>query len=128
MERIKAVRGNKQRMMDVFNWLKEQGGNPSYSDCYSDERMLFFVVKATVFTAYLGNVESELVEIIPLPRWRAKFNEDYFFVSSIMTVNVTQELNEPIDGQRWEKGNYFQTSDEASEYATKLTQLLIDRF
>lgn len=129
MERIKAVRGNKYRVKDVFNWLEKQGGTPSiYHDDYSDESKLFFVVEGSVFTVSLGNVESKLVEIIPLPRWRANVNEDYYYISSGMRVLLATDVNEPLDDQRWEKGNYFQTSDEANEYADNIVNMLMIRF
>ena len=130
MERIKAVRGNKQRVKDVFNWLKEQGGSPSWSshDDYSDESKLFFVVEGSVFTASLGNLKSKLVEIVPLPRWRANVNEDYYYISSGMRVLSATDINEPLDDRRWEIGNYFQTSDEADEYANNIVNMLMSRF
>lgn len=127
MERIKAVRGNSLRTQAVIDWLQEHGGMTNHEDNYSDENLVFFVVNGSVFSAFLGDVASKLVEIVPLPRWRAKYGGTYFYVSAEMRPTATNDCNDFQDLQRFTSGNYFQTYEEAKEYTVKITDMLRNR-
>ncbi|MGL5022347.1 MAG: hypothetical protein ACRC5S_03515 [Cetobacterium sp.] len=59
---------------------------------------------------------------IPIPdkaykptMWRARFNEEYFYVSTVGKVAKAKDVGDTIDDERHDVGNYFQTDDEVKE-------------
>lgn len=48
--------------------------------------------------------------------WRAKYGEVYYCVSSIYHIHQENEKNTYFNDLRYEKGNYFKTLEEASNY------------
>lgn len=49
----------------------------------------------------------------PNKRWRAKYAEDYCFISSVGTVTSTRDLHTTNDDARYEIGNYYRSIEEA---------------
>ena len=73
---------------------------------------------------YTFNQETKKVEKI---RWRAKLENSYYFINSSGNAHEDDEDFTKIDSDRFEIGNYFQTKEEAQEYANKFKEPLKDR-
>lgn len=59
---------------------------------------------------------------IPIPEaaykpvmWRADFNKEYFYISTVGKVAKAKEINDEIDNDRHSVENYFETKEEAIE-------------
>lgn len=52
-------------------------------------------------------------------RWRAKYNEEYYFVDSAGYICNEIETKTITDYKRYDMGNYFQTIDKAKKYKEK---------
>ena len=69
--------------------------------------------------ALLGTTDA------PKPkRWRAKDEAYYYFVDSTFNVSSERETDAPIDGYRYEIGNYFKTKEAAEAIADKFKAVL----
>lgn len=75
--------------------------------------------------------ESEIIELTKQgwfkekepERWRAKYKtEIYWFVDTDGEVDFLVDLDEPIDGCRYEIGNYYRTKKQAQHAATLVKQ------
>ena len=56
-------------------------------------------------------------------RWRAEKNEQYYTIDSYFEVCESDENNDHIDQRRYKAGNYFQTEQQAKDFAEKIKQL-----
>lgn len=56
-------------------------------------------------------------------RWRAKIDEEYFFIEETLTVTFSYERHDFIDNRRWQIGNYFQTREDAKAVIDKITKI-----
>lgn len=70
------------------------------------------------------NPEQKKLEKI---RWRAERENSYYFINSMGQIDEDTERYWGEDTGRFEIGNYFQTKEEAQEYANKFKELLKDR-
>lgn len=50
-------------------------------------------------------------------RWRAEYGNIYYYISSIFDIVTSKEYNYEIDDECYKVGNYFETEEEALEYA-----------
>lgn len=60
-------------------------------------------------------------------RWRAEYNERYYYFNSQLKIDSMMNENDTIDNQLYELGNYFKTEEEAQEYENKLKKILSER-
>lgn len=67
------------------------------------------------------NAEEKRVEKI---RWRAKKGEKYYFINNFRHVVTDKESGFDIDRLRWAFGNYFRTSEQAEEAASRVKETL----
>lgn len=112
-------------VFSIFN-ENEDGRGCGYIHTYhlaseSEKEKLFSYMKGH---GYTFNQETKRVEKI---RWRAERFCSYYFINSIGNVIGEEEGNCCIDTERFEIGNYFQTKEEAQEYAKKFKELFKDR-
>lgn len=126
-EKIKAIRGNEKRCEDVVTWLEEHGAKDAKHQVEGscDDRMYFVDPNGNVECAnkkfkYLFDVEE-------LPRWRAKFDEEYWYIDDAIKVRCTTEELSRIDEDRYVGLNYFQTEGEAEEYCRRIEKILEER-
>lgn len=108
-------------------------------DGYTEERAGLILRKEEEFGEALSiggvhyataDVENWLEEIKTEPdykRWRAEVNEIYFFLYSDTSVLSAIEGGDPIDDDRYNIGNYFQTKEEAQALADYLKALAVVR-
>ena len=59
-----------------------------------------------------------------MTRWRAEFQEKYYYVDEFAEANFSIDLQHDTDNRRHEAGNYFETRDEAEEVAAQFRSIL----
>lgn len=67
------------------------------------------------------NAEEKRVEKI---RWRAKKNEDYYFVDMDLTAANLTETYSSFDNKLWDNLNYFRTKEQAEEAVKRVKETL----
>lgn len=67
------------------------------------------------------NAKEKRVEKI---RWRAKENEDYYFVDMDLTVKSIDDTYSTFDNKLWDNLNYFRTKEQAEEAAKRVKETL----
>ena len=67
------------------------------------------------------NAEEKRIE--DLPRWRALYNENYYLISSGLTVDCQSEIGHSVDDKRYYAGNYFKTREAAEEVAEQIREI-----
>ncbi len=50
-------------------------------------------------------------------RWRADFDGEYCFIDDNFSIKWDRDKEYFVDNRKYENGNYFQTKEEAEEYA-----------
>lgn len=128
-ERIKGVFGCAGREHEIKDWLLQQDPNICIPDLsiLSNANKIFFTVKGCLGSACADSTIEALLDIVPLPRWRAFTGETYYYISSEMRVSTASEGRWSIDDLRYYSGNYFSTRAEAEEYQEKFNNLLKER-
>lgn len=124
-EKIKAIRGSKERAEEVRQWLIEQGAINMATFTCSYESRLYFVNEGKV--DFIDPNYSFLFDVVELPRWRAKFDEEYWYIDDAMDVRCATEDNSRKHDDRHYCGNYFKTEADAEEYRDKFIELLEER-
>lgn len=69
------------------------------------------------------NAEKKCIEDLKPERWRANVGCKYWFVSSSLNCLSTNDLFSLLDNIRYEVGNYFQTEQQAKDFAKQIKQL-----
>ena len=67
------------------------------------------------------NAEEKKLE--RLPRWRAKEEEEYFYITSTLRIDTDNESMHKIDNLRYEYGNYFHTKAAAERVAEQVREI-----
>ena len=67
------------------------------------------------------NAEKKQIE--DLPRWRASYNQTYFYISSRCSIIDEKECGAFIDGRRYDIGNYFRTREAAEKVASQIRDI-----
>ena len=67
------------------------------------------------------NAEKKRIE--DLPRWRAKYDFPYYYVSTMCTIEETRELFVDVDSIFYKKGNYFRTREAAEKVAEQIRDI-----
>lgn len=124
-EKIKAVRGNKERAEEVKKWLINHGATYLEKLGCNNEDYIYFV-NPNGEVDYLMNYEY-LFDVEELPLWRAKCDEEYWYIDDDIEVRCTTEELSRKDDARYVGRNYFKTEGEAEEYCSKIEKLLEER-
>lgn len=72
-------------------------------------------------SGYRWNAEKK--ELEPLPRWRAKMDEEYFYINSMLRIDTDNESMHQVDKLRYECGNYFKTHEAAERIAEQVREI-----
>lgn len=97
------------------NWVKENMRPATESE------------KQRLFDAFAKegkqwNVEKKCIE--DLPRWRAEYDECYYFIDSELIVSYQPDVRCKTDNNRHEAGNYFKTKEAAERVASQIREIL----
>ena len=68
------------------------------------------------------NAEKKCIEY--LPRWRAEYDECYYFIDSELIVSYQPDVRCKTDNNRHEAGNYFKTEEAAERVASQIREIL----
>lgn len=122
-EKIKGMFGSETRPNEVIEWLKSQGADAMQSiENFKDSEAIFYVNKDKEVMK-LHITCAELFDIVKLPRWRAKYDEKYYFVSECGKACCSNDIRDAFDNDRFNLGNYFKTYEEAEQYAKKFREI-----
>lgn len=119
-EKLKGIFGSETRADEVLKWLENQG----VKECIyngSSKNTIYYVDKGIVKA--VDKDHSVLFNIVELPRWRAKYEEHYYYVSDWGVVRKSKDQCWGEDNVRYECGNYFKTREEAEKYAEKIREI-----
>ena len=120
-EKIKGMIGSKTRADEVLKWLNSQGAK-EHTYKGNDEDSIYFVYQGLV--KLIDIKYSFLFDIVELPeRWRAKYDEEYYFVSDRGDISGDSDIREALDNDRFDLGNYFKTPEEAGVVAKKVREI-----
>lgn len=124
-EKIKGIIGSVTRANEVLEWLKSQGGDVDCSICDgSSEEVIYYVDNNEIKT--INKRHSILFDLVKLPRWRAKYDEKYYFVFVSECVEAcccSSDIRDALDNGRFNLGNYFKTREEAEAVAKKVREI-----
>lgn len=112
-------------VFSIFNGNKDGRGcgfTKEYREATKEEKES--ILNRLKEKGYTFNQETKKVEKI---RWRAERENSYYFINSSGNAHEDDEDITKIDSDRFEIGNYFQTKEEAQEYANKFKELLKNR-
>lgn len=59
-------------------------------------------------------------------RWRAKYGENYYYITSTFNIFSTAQFEYHIDNERYEFGNYFKTREQAERAMPKIRKCFQD--
>lgn len=123
-EKIKAIRGNKERAEEVIKWLVNHGARDAIKQVDgNDSDLLYFVTEE----GNVGCIETEykcLVDVEELPHWRAEIYHDYWYIDAEMDISSETDCRGYIANRRYMYGNYFKTEAEAEEMRDRVVELL----
>lgn len=108
----KAIGGKKKKVIRLTKQIRDLPWSEEYVE---DEKMgneNYIVIN--------GKIKRLKVEINKPKRWRAETQGMYYFATNTGRVGVCHEWLMEADNFRYDVHNYFQTEDEAQEYARVL--------
>lgn len=127
-KKIKGIFGSKERADEVLQWLIAQGAeSASVKLLAGDTCNTIYYVNNRKQATWVNAIHSELFDIVELPRWRAKYEKRYYYVSDGGCVKTTIEDFMDEDDKRYECGNYFRTREEAEIVAKKISKIFKER-
>lgn len=90
---------------------------------------LYFQKATIIYCDTLDKIEKDVYELyrqltFTIPR--AKEEQDYYFISTTFEVRRMTEFNGKISNPHYKAYNYFLNEEEATKYARKLQQFLIE--
>lgn len=105
-----------------------------FSDFKEDEEILFIKGISKHMDDKINICTTEEKEIIERKvkainekygikkRWRANFGGEYCFIDDNFSIKWDRDKEYFVDNRKYENGNYFQTTEEAEEYAEYMKQ------
>lgn len=126
-EKVKAIRGSKERPGDVKLWLRNHGAkNVDEFTCANEDCIYIILENGDV--EYFSNTKYFFIfDIEELPLWRAPINCLYWCLSSNLDVYHTVETATDTDDLRYNTGNYFKSLEEATACRQLVINLLKNR-
>lgn len=121
MKKIKGIIGSVTRANEVLEWLKSQGDVDRSMCDGSSEEVIYYVDNNEIKT--INKRHSILLDLVKLPRWRAEYDEKYYFVSERGEACCSSDIREALDNGRFNLGNYFKTREEAEAVAKKIREI-----
>ena len=126
-EKVKAIKGSKERPEEVIKWLKAQGATDAINQVTGRHEGSLYFVTSDGRADFLSLRFEYLFDVEELPRWRAKCDEEYWYIDDALDVRCTTEDHSRKHDDRYVARNYFKTEGEAEEYCDKFIKLLEGR-
>lgn len=124
------IKGSAERGNEVIKFLENLGGYNCYSlDGHNSNNYYFITPDGTIqSTTYpassIFSFVKEFYKEIDLPRWKPKYDENYYYFTDIEGIMVGKWKNNPTDSRRYDFGNCFKSYEEAKEARDKIEELL----
>lgn len=124
-KKIKGVIvSSETKFHELISWLKSQGAvESSLVTLVTVVRSAIYYVNKQGQAMYTDKIHADLFDIVELPRWRAKYDEEYYFVSDRGDICGDSDKREALDNDRFDLGNYFKTLEEAAVVAKKVREI-----
>lgn len=90
---------------------------------------LYFQKANIIYRKYLDKLEKNVYELhrrLTFRTQRAKSGKDYYVINTNFNVIKIPEQYEPTDNVQYNSFNYFLTEEEATKYAKKLHEYLME--
>lgn len=123
-EKVKAIRGSKERAEEVKQWLIEHGAKEFFESKCNAEDFLYCVTPDGFVVQFAVKTSSYLFDVEELPRWRAAKEGTYFYINALMEITVESDNRVTYDNKLYACGNYFKTESEARKMSNKIIELL----
>ncbi len=82
----------------------------------------------TTFTECKYPIYSAVEEVIDVPLWRAGKRQEYFYIHELSgKAELYHDDCDSADNGLYERGNYFQSAEEAQKYADLMKFILTER-
>lgn len=104
--------------MANFGYKKEMGRKVSLSP-----ESLPIIQDALAKVGKKWNAEKKCVEELKPERWRAEIGKVYWLVNTRLESDSDTEQFSRTDNDRYNAGNYFQTEQQAKDFAERIKQL-----
>ena len=80
------------------------------------------------YIAYGYPIYSAVEEVIDVPLWRAQKRQEYFYIHELSgKAELYHDDCDSTDNGLYERGNYFQSAEEAQKYADLMKFILTER-
>ena len=127
-------KGNKENGQRLMEQLVKLSGATNDRELLGTTRDVYYYndpVLGGVCGAYTGESIQRLKEIgtelNSEQHWRAKKWGKYYWIGSSGVLQIKHDMFDTCDNSRYTFGNYFQTREEATQYAIKFRKLLQGR-
>ena len=130
------IKGDSKRGKEVIKLLTDLGGrNPR--NYYGEDTLAYYYIdpNGEISHIWFGKNptclllkefynEIKLPMEIKLPKWKPKYDEDYYFISSKGVITLGRWTNAIADSWRYDFGNCFKTIKEAIVARDKIEKAL----
>ena len=108
----------------VFRPTGEVRGVNDGEHYYSGGRMCY----CQGYISFAYPIYSAVEEVIDVPLWRAQKRQEYFYIHELSgKAELYHDGCDSADNGLYERGNYFQSAEEAQKYADLMKFILTER-
>ena len=125
------IKGDRNRGDEIIKLLEDLGGkNTFYYNGKTEGAIYFINPKGDIDNTSNSNASmilpyiKEFYEEIKLPRWKPKYDENYYYFTDMEGIMVGKWKNNPTDSWRYDFGNCFKSYEEAKETINKIKNVL----
>lgn len=125
------IKGDRNRGDEIIKLLTDLGGTNNLYYTGKDEDAVYFInpqgeidwthdSNTSIILPYI----KEFYKEIKLPRWKPKYDENYYCFTDMEGIIVEKWKDNPTDSWRYDFGNCFKSYEEAKEAINKIKNVL----
>ena len=128
------IKGDTKRYEEVIKALTDLGGQNTFSYTGENENAYYFINpegRIGMIDNTPGAIKSDILPYIKefykkikLPRWKPKYDENYYYFTDMQSIMVGKWKNNPSDSWRYDFGNCFKSYEEAKAAKNKIKNVL----
>lgn len=124
------IKGDRSRGDEIIKLLEDLGGKNTFFCNGKNEDSYYFIDPKGDIDNTSSNTSmvlpyiKEFYEEIKLPRWKPKYDENYYYVTDLESIMVEKWKNKLTDDWRYDFGNCFKSYEEAKEAINKIKNVL----
>lgn len=125
------IKGNRKRGNEIIKLLEDLGGTNNRNYTGKDEDDVYFInpqggidCTSNSNTNTILSYIKEFYREIKLPKWKPKYDENYYYFTDMQGIMVGKWKNNPSDSWRYDFGNCFKSYEEAKESVNKIKNVL----